>query len=135
MTWIGIGVVATAVMTIFQIVQIFSQGKKSVPEFYENSRLLERVIKKDWETVYWLSLPLHFIHGIGGAIGLGIILMVLALPSDIIIGLIYGLSLWIILLIIHKPITGENILSHKEQLIGSFISHLIYGISLSLLFI
>ena len=87
------------------------------------------------DEVYWYGLILHFGHGIIGAIFLGLIIEQNIFQLEIINGLFYGFFLWLILLSIHKPITNESLIQPfpNRRLLNSFISHLIYGLTLVIL--
>ncbi len=85
---------------------------------------------------------LHFLNGGLGGIGLLLTLVLIPSLSEIpllIIGLLYGLFLWIVTLLpIHKPITGINPLNHplgKNPIIISSFGHIIYGITLAIIFL
>jgi hypothetical protein len=133
--WIFAGIIATIAMSIFQLTQLGYYEKKSIPEFDQNAHLLSRATGKTWEEVYWYGLPLHFGHGILGAIFFGLLVEFNLAQGELLYGIGYGIFLWIILLIIHKPITRENIFAPfpNSRLLSSFISHMIYGIILSLI--
>ncbi|MFW9778221.1 MAG: hypothetical protein ACFFE8_05140 [Candidatus Heimdallarchaeota archaeon] len=126
--WVIIGILATTSMTIPQLVLIWRYDKRIVPEFYENAHLLTKIFPSySWEELYWKATPLHYLHGVLGATALGIVLCLFEITMAPLIAFVYALILWIGLLLIHKPITGENILQQRGSLLTSFFSHLFYS--------
>ena len=112
-------------------------------EWHENQVLTCKIFRlPDNKNYFWGIFFLHFLNGGLGGIGL-LLALVLIQPlnqiSLLIIGLFYGLFLWIVTLVpIHKPITGINPLNHplgKGPLITSLLGHVIYGITLATIFL
>lgn len=132
--WIIAGVIATSTMSIFQLFLIKFEGKKAVPEFYENAKILSTLFKKPWEQIYWYAVSIHYLHGITGAIGLGLILFLYSIELSVVVCIVFSIILWIVLLIIHKPITGECLYDQKTAIVGSFFSHQIYGLTFLFLY-
>ncbi|MFX0114348.1 MAG: hypothetical protein ACFFB3_07360 [Candidatus Hodarchaeota archaeon] len=125
--WIVAGVIATVIMTIPQLVQIYFQGKNAVPEFTENAYILSRLTGGEWEQLYWKAVPLHFGHGILGAFLYGGGLVILSIEISILTSFLYGLILWLSLLLTHERITGENIYANRNGMFGSFLWHQAYS--------
>lgn len=133
--WTIIGLVATFLMTLFQLFFVKIFDKSVIPEFYENAKILEYLLNINWEKIYWYGFILHFLHGILGSLFLGLIIFLSNLNLTLINSVAYGLFLWIILLIIHYPITKENIvypLSYKKVII-TFGSHMLYSLAIYLI--
>ena len=135
------GLAATMCMTIFEIPFWKKWGLKGILEWHENQILYCKLTNNDPNKLNLFGIfLLHFING--GLGGLGFYLLLIIIPFLItsvhIVGLIYGLSLWILTLLpIHKPITSIDPFSHPQgvgPLVVSLCGHLIYGIILALVF-
>lgn len=137
------GLMSTGFMTLVEI-PFFSKLKLTgILEWHENQVLTCKIFRlPDNKNYFWGIFFLHFLNGGLGGIGL-LLALVLIQPlnqiSLLIIGLFYGLFLWIVTLVpIHKPITGINPLNHplgKGPLITSLLGHVIYGITLATIFL
>jgi hypothetical protein len=137
------GLISTGFMTIIEIPFWKRWKLVGILEWHENQVLTCKIFRlPDNKNYFWGIFFLHFLNrGLGG-IGL-LLALVLIQPlnqiSLLIIGLFYGLFLWIVTLVpIHKPITGINPLNHplgKGPLITSLLGHVIYGITLAIIFL
>ena len=137
------GLISTGFMTIIEIPFWKRWKLVGILEWHENQVLTCKIFRlPDNKNYFWGIFFLHFLNGGLGGIGL-LLALVLIQPlnqiSLLIIGLFYGLFLWIVTLVpIHKPITGINPLNHplgKGPLITSLLGHVIYGITLAIIFL
>lgn len=137
------GLISTGFMTIIEIPFWKRWKLVGILEWHENQVLTCKIFRlPDNKNYFWGIFFLHFLNGGLGGIGL-LLALVLIQPlnqiSLLIIGLFYGLFLWIVTLVpIHKPITGINPLNHplgKGPLITSLLGHVIYGITLATIFL
>lgn len=137
------GLISTGFMTIIEIPFWKRWKLVGILEWHENQVLTCKIFRLPDNKNYFCGIFfLHFLNGGLGGIGL-LLALVLIQPlnqiSLLIIGLFYGLFLWIVTLVpIHKPITGINPLNHplgKGPLITSLLGHVIYGITLAIIFL
>jgi len=136
------GLAATLSMTIIEIPFWKKWGLKGILEWHENQILYSRLTGNNPKRLSLFGIfLLHFTNG--GLGGLGFYLLLYLVPifltsSIYIVGLIYGLFLWIFTLLpIHKPITNIDPFNHPQgvgPIVVSLIGHLIYGITLSWIF-
>ncbi len=137
------GLMSTGFMTLVEI-PFFPKWKLTgILEWDENQVLTCKIFRlPDNKNYFWGIFLLHFLNG--GLGGIGLLLTLVLIPSLyeiplLIIGLLYGLFLWIVTLLpIHKPITGINPLNHplgKGPIIISLFGHTIYGITLAIIFL
>ena len=137
------GLMSTGFMTVIEIPFWKRWKLTGILEWHENQVLTCKIFSlPDNKNYFWGIFFLHFLNGGLGGIGL-LLAWVLIQPlnqiSLLIIGLFYGLFLWIVTLVpIHKPITGINPWNHplgKGPLITSLLGHVIYGITLAIIFL
>ena len=137
------GLTSTGLMTLVEI-PFFPKWKLiGILEWHENQVLTCKIFRfPDNKNYFWGIFLLHFLNG--GLGGIGLLLALVLIPSLyeiplLIIGLLYGLFLWIVTLLpIHKPITGINPWNHplgKGPIIISLFGHIIYGITLAIIFL
>ena len=137
------GLTCTGFMTLVEI-PFFPKWKLiGILEWHENQVLTCKIFRlPDNKNYFWGIFLLHFLNG--GLGGIGLLLALVLIPSLyeiplLIIGLLYGLFLWIVTLLpIHKPITGINPWNHplgKGPIIISLFGHTIYGITLAIIFL
>lgn len=128
------GLIATVIMTIFQIPIWKKWGMTSVLEWHENQVLTSRIINKTPDDLLIQSFFFHFLHGSLGGIGVAIVVKSINLQiSYLISGIVLGFLFTLIVLIIHEPITKIKPLRHplgKLPVLASFVTHAIYGASL-----
>lgn len=130
------GLVATIVMTLFEIPIWKRFGLRGVLEWHENQVLSIRFFRLSESRLHVKGIFfLHFLNGALGGIGFALAMVVFSLTENIIeMGIAYGIFLWIVTLVpIHKPITGIKPWKHPDgmsPMIASLVGHLIYGIIL-----
>ena len=137
------GLLSTGFMTLVEIPFFLKWKLTGILEWHENQVLTCKIFRlPDNKNYFWGIFLLHFLNGSLGGIGLLLTLALIPSLSEIpllIIGLLYGLFLWIVTLLpIHKPITGINPLNHplgKRPIIISLFGHIIYGITLAIIFL
>ena len=133
-----VGLMATFFMTLFEIPFWKKWGLKGILEWHENQILYAKLSSNNEEKLNPFGIfLLHFINGALGGLAFYLILYIfpVLVSSIYLVGVIYGLVLWLLTLLpIHKPITGINPFDHPQgvgPLVVSFIGHLIFGIVLS----
>ena len=130
------GLVSTAAMSLTEYPIWRKWGMEGVSEWYLNQALMARLFKRPPQNLVVQGLLLHFVHG--GLAGIIFALMVPVFSPGIPIieaGLAFGLLLWIIAMLIMKPVTGVGLRNHPMRLLPHVVSlggHLLYGILLGL---
>jgi hypothetical protein len=142
------GIVSTLVMTLTEIISWQKWGLQGVFEWHENQILSKRLLRLSDERdtkniIHFKSIFfLHFLNGTLAGIAFPFIINsfgFLGLSNIIsiyLLGIAYGLMLWIVTLVpIHKPITGlspwNHPLGHLPAL-ASLGGHILYGIVLGI---
>jgi hypothetical protein len=138
---LSIGLVATLLMTLFEIPFWKKWGLKGVLEWHENQILYSKLTNNKEERLNSFGIfLLHFINGALGGLAFYLLLYIFPIfvSSIYLVGIIYGLVLWLLTLLpIHKPITGIDPFNHPQgvgPLVVSFVGHLIFGTILSSVF-
>ncbi len=136
------GIIATAAMTLVELVFWKRWKLIGVLEWHENQVLISKFLRLN---VKRLNFPgiflLHFLNGGLGGMGLAIALVLLpqlgAIPI-LPLGILYALFLWLLTLApIHKPITGLPPWNHplgKGPALASIGGHSLYGLILGTAF-
>lgn len=129
------GLFSTGVMSLVEYPIWRMWGMEGVSEWHLNQVMVGRIMNRAPHSVVAQGLLLHFLHG-----GLAGIVFVLLLPSIqnvpvIVAGVGFGIILWIIALLIMKPLIGVGF-RHQSlnlmPLIVSFGGHILYGLFLGL---
>lgn len=135
---LSVGLVATLLMTLFEIPFWKKWGLKGVLEWHENQILYAKLTNNKEERLNSFGIfLLHFINGALGGLAFYLLLYIFPIfvSSIYLAGIIYGLVLWLLTLLpIHKPITGIDPFHHPQgigPLVVSFVGHLIFGTILS----
>ncbi len=133
-----VGLVATLLMTLFEIPFWKKWGLKGVLEWHENQILYAKLTKNKEERLNPFGIfLLHFINGALGGLAFYLLLFIfpIFLSSIYLVGIIYVIVLLLLTLLpIHKPITGIDPFNHPQgigPLVVSFVGHLIFGTILS----
>jgi hypothetical protein len=132
------GLVATAGMSLIEFPIWRKWGMEGVVEWHMNQSLMARLLGRPPEHLVSQGLILHFLHG--GLAGIVFVLMLPIVPRIPIIsaGVAFGLILWVISLLIMRPVTGVGLGGHHLQwltLVVALAGHLFYGILLAFLVI
>jgi len=132
-------VVATTIMTLYEIPFWRKWGLTGVFEWHENQVLSIRFFGISRQVVQYRGIFfLHFLNGtLGGLLFPFVVTYLVNLQSIMLAtlsGIVYGWILWIITLIpIHRPITGLAVwnhpLGHSPALV-SLGGHVVYGVVL-----
>ena len=97
---------------------------------------MARLLHRSPQTLVLQGLLLHFLHGGFAGIAFALVLSLLPFRVPIVVtGMVFGLILWVIALLMIKPVTGVGIREHSLKLlplIVSFGGHLLYGLLLGL---
>jgi uncharacterized membrane protein YagU involved in acid resistance len=107
---------------------------EGVSEWHLNQALMARLLHRPPQGLVVQGLVLHFVHG--GVAGIIFVLMlsIFSLGIPIVeVGVAFGLLLWVIAMLIIKPITGIGFRNHPMRLLPLVVSlggHLLYGILL-----
>ena len=132
-----VGLAATGAMTLVELVARSRWGFDGLLEWQENQAIASRITGRPVEASVLAGLGFHFLHGL-----LAGIVFVLALPifppefSLAVLGPGFGLVLFSITLVIHRPITGRRGWSGSLGFVAlgvSLAGHLVYGAVLTLL--
>ncbi|MGD0422071.1 MAG: DUF6789 family protein [Candidatus Bathyarchaeia archaeon] len=129
------GLGATAVMTLSEYPIWRRWGMEGVSEWHLNQVIMGRMMNRSPPSVVAPGLLLHFVHG-----GLAGIIFTLLLPEISSIPTIeaaigFGIVLWIIALIIMKPVTGIELRRHPLSILPLIVSlggHILFGLILGL---
>ena len=129
------GLFSTGAMSLVEYPIWRRWGMEGVSEWHLNQVMVGRIMNRAPRSVVAQGLLLHFLHG-----GLAGIVFVLLLPSiqkvPVMVGGVgFGIILWVIALLIMKPVTGVGF-RHQSlsllPLIVSFGGHVLYGLFLGL---
>jgi hypothetical protein len=111
---------------------------EGVSEWHLNQALMARLLHRPPQGLVPQGLVLHFVHG--GLAGI-IFALIIRLPvfsqgvPSVEAGVAFGLLLWVIAMLIMKPVTGIGLRNHSMRrlsLLTSLGGHLLYGILLGL---
>lgn len=131
------GIVATGAMTLTEIPARARWGLEGLLEWQENQTIASRITRRHVEEVVVPGLALHVLHGL--LAGIVFVLILPLFPPEFplwVLGPGYGIVLFAITLVIHKPITGRAPWSGSLGSVAlaiSLWSHMIYGATLALL--
>ena len=109
---------------------------EGVSEWHLNQVMMGRLMHRSPESAVAPGLLLHFLHG--GLAGIVFVLILPSLPvfSRLVAGVGFGVVLWIIALMIMRPITGIRFSRHPSgdlSLIVGLSGHVLYGLFLGVL--
>ena len=129
------GLASTAVMSLAEYPIWLRWGMEGVSEWHLNQVMVGRLMNRSPHSVVAPGLLLHFLHG--GLAGVVFVLLLPKIPitSSIVAGVGFGIVLWIIALIIMKPVTGIGFQKHQLGLLPLVVSlggHILYGLFLGL---
>jgi hypothetical protein len=131
--------IATTIMTLYEIPFWRKWGLKGVFELHENQILSIRFFGLSRRVVQYRGIFfLHFLNGTLGGVLFPFVVTYLIIPHSMmlvtLLGIVYGVLLWIITLVpIHKPITGLAVWNHPLGHYPALVSlggHVIYGVVL-----
>ena len=131
--------IATTIMTLYEIPFWRKWGLKGVFEWHENQILSNRFFGISRRVVQYRGIFfLHFLNGTLGGLLFPFVVTYLIIPHSmllvILLGIVYGGLLWIITLVpIHKPITGLAVWNHPLGHYPALVSlggHVVYGVVL-----
>lgn len=129
---IAAGILATLIMTIYELPFYRLWGLSGIFEWHENACITSWFINQQPEKLVPHGMIFHLINGTIPAIVFSFIIpFILDWGPVVLLGVIYGILLWIFTLApIHKPITGVSITRHPlrwKPTIVSIVGHVIYG--------
>jgi hypothetical protein len=131
------GVIATLGMSLVEYPIWHYWGLKGVAEWRLNQAIVARFSRKPEEDVVVEGLLLHFAHGaIAGLIFSWALTVFPLTVSPVLLGLTYGMLLWLISVIITKPITRIGVFGKPYTpvlLMCGIVGHLVYGLLLGAL--
>jgi hypothetical protein len=131
--------VATIIMTLYEIPFWRKWGVRGVFEWHENQILTIRFFGISRGVVPYRGIfSLHFLNGTLGGLLFPFVVTYLVNPNSMmfvtLLGIVYGSLLWIITLVpIHKPITGLAVWNHPLGHYPALVSlggHVVYGVVL-----
>lgn len=131
------GVVATAGMTFIELVARSRWGFASLLDWQINQATLARITKKPAEDLVLAGLALHVLHGLLG--GIVFVLALALFPPAwpvLLLGLGFGALLFVLTLLVVRPVTREEPASGPNGLAAiavALLTHLVYGAVLALL--
>ena len=132
-------VVATTIMTLYEIPFWRKWGLTGVFEWHENQVLSVRFFGISRQVVQYRGIFfLNFLNGTLGGLLFPFVVTYLVNPYSMmlvtLLGIVYGGLLWIITLVpIHKPITGLAVWNHPLGHYPALVSlggHVVYGVVL-----
>ncbi len=137
LTGLAAGLAATGVMSMTEYPAWRRWGLPSTLEWHENQTIAGQMLRRRPEDAVAPGLVLHFIHGGLAGVVFILALALLALPyPPVLLGFPFGFLLWLITLVIHRPITGVRPWRHprgRAPALASLGGHLAYGVVLGLL--
>lgn len=131
------GLAATGAMSLLELAARSRYGLDGLLEWQENQAIASRITGRPVEASVLAGLGFHFLHG-----ALAGIVFVLILPifppvfSLAVLGPGYGVVLFSITLVIHRPITGREAWSGPVGSVAlgvSLVGHVVYGAAVALL--
>lgn len=129
------GAAATAVMTAIELGVRLRWGLPALLDWQQNQATAARITKGRAEATPFTSLAVHFLHGL--VAGLVFVIVLPVLPSAfrvVAYGLGYGLILFALTLLAHKPTTGTPVRSGSRAMAAAgvaFMTHIVYGLVLA----
>ena len=131
------GIIATLGMSLVEYPIWRQWGLDGVAEWHLNQAIVARFTRKPVEDVVVEGLLLHFAHGaIAGLIFSWTLTMLPLTISPVLLGLTYGMFLWLISVVITKPISGTGVFGKPSTsilLVSGIVGHLVYGLLLGTL--
>ncbi len=131
------GLAATGAMTLLELAARSRWGIDGLLEWQENQAISSRITGGPMEASALAGLGFHFLHGLLAGIVFALILPIFPPGfSVVVLGPGYGVVLFSITLIIHRPITGRQAWSGpvgSVALAVSLASHVVYGAVLAVL--
>ena len=129
------GLVSTGVMSLVEYPIWRKWGVEGVSEWHLNQVMIGRIMHRSPQTVVLQGIILHFLHG--GLAGIVFALLLSEVPNipTFEAGIMFGLLLWIIALIIMRPVTGVEFWHHPlglPAILVSLFGHILYGMFLGL---
>jgi len=130
------GLVSTAAMSLMEYPIWRRLGMEGVLEWHLNQALMARLLHRPPQDLVSQGLVLHFGHGGLAGIIFGLILSIFSLGIPILeASVAFGLLLWVISILIMKPVTGVGFRNRHLRFLPLVVSlggHLLYGIVLGL---
>jgi len=128
------GLVSTAAMSLTEYPIWRRWGMEGVSEWHLNQALMARLLHRPPQDLVLQGLILHFVHGGLAGIIFALILPVFSQRIPLVeAGIAFGLFLWVIAMLIMKPVTSVGFRNHPmRRLLVSLGGHLLYGILLGL---
>jgi len=130
------GLVSTAAMSLTEYPIWRRWGMEGVSEWHLNQALMARLLHRPPQDLVRQGLILHFVHGGLAGIIFALILPVFSRGIPVVeAGLAFGLILWVIAILILKPVTGVGFRNHPMRRVPLLVSlggHLLYGVLLGL---
>jgi len=130
------GLFSTATMSLTEYPIWRRWGMEGVSEWHLNQALMARLFHRHPQDLVFQGLVLHFVHGAVAGIVFALILPVFSQGIPVVeAGVAFGLLLWIIAMLIMKPVTGIGLRNHDMRLLPLVVSlggHLLYGSLLGL---
>jgi hypothetical protein len=109
---------------------------EGVSEWHLNQALMARLLHRPPQDLVFQGLTLHFVHGGLAGIIFALILPIFSRRIPIVdASVAFGLFLWVIAMLIMKPVIGIGFRNHPMRrlpLVVSLGGHLLYGILLGL---
>ena len=130
------GLISTAVMSLTEYPIWRKWGMVAVSEWHLNQVIIAHFLHRPPQDLLVPGLALHFVHGGLAGIVFTIILAASYVHNTIVVGAAFGLVLWVIAVLLMKPVTGTGFRDYQLgqlSLVVSLLGHLIYGILLGLL--
>lgn len=130
------GLISTAVMSLTEYPIWRKWGMVAVSEWHLNQVIMAHFLHRPPQDLLVPGLALHFVHGGLAGIVFTLVLAVSYVHNPIAIGAVFGFVLWVLAVLLMKPVTGTGFRGHQLgqlSLVVSLLGHLIYGILLGLL--
>jgi hypothetical protein len=129
------GLISTTGMSLTEYPIWRRWGMEGVSEWHLNQVMAGRIVHRSPRSVVPHGLILHFLHG--GLAGIVFIFLIPSFPNIpiIIVGVGFGIVLWVIAVMITKPVTGVGFRRHPLRLLPIVVSlggHILYGLLLGL---
>lgn len=131
------GLAATGAMAVIEIAARSRWGLEGVLDWQENQAIAARIARRTVEDLAVPGLGFHFLHGVLAGIVFVLVLPLFRPELPLwVLGPGYGVVLFAIALVIHKPITRRAPWSGALGSVAlgvSLLAHVVYGGALTLL--
>lgn len=130
------GVVATGCMTLWELPFFRRFGIEGCLDWQINQHALSRLNGKPVDANLALGLVVHWVVGTAAGTGFSLVARAQSTSALMHAGIGFGIVLWVLLMVVRKPITGRAPVEGRHGWLAagvSLVGHVAYGLVLSAL--